>query len=626
MGRIHNSRVYSHCEQERHQDFVFHQPRSISTCRAGGNGVTMAAMSLRLTLAVLVAAFMPVQAQPPGADSRVTDLRGTNYHFQMPDYPTLAAWEARKGQLTRQILFAAGLLPVPERRPLHPQIFGRIEHPEYSIEKVLLETWPGFYLGGNLYRPKGKTGKVPAILNPHGHWTYGRLEQQPNYSGQALAGTLARQGHVVLAYDMLGYNDTTQTPQTWSGAREQLWSFTPLGLQLWNSMRVVDFLLSLAEVDPERIGMTGASGGGTQTFLLTAVDPRVKFSAPVNMVSAIMQGGCGCENAPGLRIGTNNVEIAVMMAPRPMLLVAATGDWTRNVPHEEFPAIRKIYALYGKPENVEVQQFNYGHNYNQESREAVYRFFGKRMLEDADGSKFAEKNPRIHGLAEMLALHGRTLPEDAVSFEKLFESWREAARRQTAAATDTALRERLNLALATEWPAKVVSEIKGEAIVLSRVSVSDRVTGLWFPGKGEPALLVDPSGAAAARAGTLATKLLKAGRPVLLLNVFNAARPQSQAHFTTFNPTDDACRVQDILTALAWLTQVSSARPELIGTGKAAIWTTFAAAAAPIPVKLEGELGSFKGSEEDFVASFFVPGILRAGGLEAALKLTAAAR
>jgi hypothetical protein len=98
------------------------------------------------------------------------------------------------------------------------------------------------------------------------------------------------------------------------------------------------------------------------------------------MVSAIMQGGCGCENTPGLRIGTNNMEFAAMMAPRPMLLVAATGDWTKNVPREEFPAIRKIYALYGKPDNVETQQFNYGHNYNQDSREAVYRFFRQQML------------------------------------------------------------------------------------------------------------------------------------------------------------------------------------------------------------------------------------------------------
>lgn len=585
----------------------------------------MAAMSIRLLAsAVLVCGFMSALAQIPAVDTRVSDVRHTNYHFRMTEYPTLAAWEARKAQLERQVLSSSGLLPMPERTPLHPRIFGRIEHSEYSVEKVLLETWPGFYLGGNLYRPKGRAGRLPAIVNPHGHWNYGRLEQQPDYSGQALAGTLARQGHVVFAYDMLGYNDTMQTPHTWTSKREQLWGFTPLGLQLWNSIRVVDFLLSLAEVDPERIGATGASGGGTQTFLLTAVDARVKYSAPVNMVSAIMQGGCGCENTPGLRIGTNNLELAAMMAPRPMLLVAATGDWTKNVPHEEFPAIRKIYELYGKPDLIEAQQFNYGHNYNKDSREAVYRFFGKHMLGESDASKFVEKDPRVEGLQDLLALHGRALPDNAVTFDKLFESWREASRRQLAAISDAqALRENLRVALAAEWPAKVSSEINDGAIVLSRRSASDRVTGLWFAGRGAPVLVVDAAGAAAARKSAPVEALLKAKRPVLLIDAFHEVRDKADRQFTTFNPTDDACRVQDILTALAWLHEKSSAKPELIGLHKAAVWSLFAAAVAPIDLKLDADLGSFNGSDEDFVASFFVPGIQRAGGLDAALKLTA---
>src|ERR1035438_498690 len=116
------------------------------------------------------------------------------------------------------------------------------------------------------------------------------------------------------------------------------------------------------------------------------VRAAVRAAAPVNMVSFIMQGGCQCENAPGLRIGTSNVEIAAMMAPRPMLLVSATGDWTRNVPREEYPAIRSIYELYKQPDNVAVVQFQAEHNYNQRSREAVYGFFAKQFL-GADGSQ-----------------------------------------------------------------------------------------------------------------------------------------------------------------------------------------------------------------------------------------------
>ena len=252
------------------------------------------------------------------ADARNVDLRHTDFHFTMPKYGSLPEWEARKAQLRRQILVAAGLYPLHEKMPLKPLISGRIEREGYSIEKVALETMPGYYLGGNLYRPLHPKGKVPAILTPHGHWTYGRLENSEGYSGQALGINLALQGYVAFGYDMVGYNDTLQTEHRFTSPTYQLWSFTPLGLQLWNSIRALDFVESLPEVDGHRLAVTGASGGGTQTFLLAAVDDRVHAAAPVNMVSFIMQGGCPCENAPGLRVGTSNVEIAAMMAPRPM--------------------------------------------------------------------------------------------------------------------------------------------------------------------------------------------------------------------------------------------------------------------------------------------------------------------
>src|SRR5437870_2634766 len=302
----------------------------------------------------------------------------------MPVYKTRPEWEARSAKLRRQILFAAGLDPMPERNGLTPQIFGRIENKDYSIEKVLLQTLPGYYLGGNLYRPLGKSGKFPAVLTPHGHWNYGRLEHQELASIPARSINLARQGYVVFAYDMVGYNDTVQTPHAFGNPREQLWLFGPLGLQLWNSMRVVDFLQSLPDVDSEKIAMTGESGGGTQTFLLTAVDDRIKLSAPVNMVSAIMQGGSPCENAPNLRIDTYNVEIAALAAPRPMIIVSSPWDQSRNTPREEYIVIRGIYHLYGKTHDLENVEVEAQHNYNRESREAVYRFFGKHFLNDTN--------------------------------------------------------------------------------------------------------------------------------------------------------------------------------------------------------------------------------------------------
>jgi len=559
-------------------------------------------------------------------DARNTQVPNTNTHFTMKEYRTLAEWEARKAQLRKQILSAAGLLPMPEKTPLNPRIFGRLERNGYSVEKVLIETMPGFYLGGNLYRPL-RPGKHPAIVTPHGHWSHGRLENQSRTSVPGRCINFARQGYVVFSYDMLGYNDTTQTPHKFGGRIEQLWSFGPLGLQLWNSIRAVDFVQSLSDVDPERIAATGASGGGTQTFLLAAVDDRVKWSAPVNMVSAIMQGGCVCENAPNLRVDTFNVEFAAMMAPRPMLLVSATGDWTRNVPSEEFPAIRRIYALYGKADEVEQVQIDAPHNYNRESREAVYRFFGRRILNLPDADKIVEDSFQVEKQQDLLALNGRSLPENALDYDGLFRQWKEAARAQSAQTRDIAeLQERLRLVLGAEWPAEVTAQNRGELIVLTRPGKGDRVPGLLIPGSGAPVLLADEKGAAAARKREGARKPIALGRTVLAIDAFQtgsaeAPRDRSHQHFLTFNRSDDALRVQDILTALKHLSTKYEQKPELICAGKAAVWCTFAAAVAPIGVELTADLGKFQGTEEDFARHFFVPGILRAGGLDAARRI-----
>ena len=144
---------------------------------------------------------------------------------------------------------------MPEKTPLRAQIFGRIEHADYTVEKVLLATYPGFCLGGNLYRPRGKQGPFPGIVSPHGHWAYGRLENTLQVSVPGRCINLARQGFVVFSYDMVGYNDTDQFPHGdngphLGGPREDLWSVNTMGLQLWDSIRAVDFVSSLPDVDP----------------------------------------------------------------------------------------------------------------------------------------------------------------------------------------------------------------------------------------------------------------------------------------------------------------------------------------------------------------------------------------
>jgi dienelactone hydrolase len=577
-----------------------------------------------LVCCVLLAALCAC-AQVPPRDSRNTNIPNTDTYFAMPVYRSLEEWEARKQKLRTQILFASGLLPMPLKNPLHPVIFGRIEHDDYSIEKVYIETLPGYYLGGNLYRPRGRTGKLPGMLSTHGHWDYGRLENQPLNSVPARGINLARQGFVVFSYDMAGYNDTVQTPHDFGDKREQLWAFGSLGLQLWNSIRALDFLESLPDVDPERISMTGESGGGTQTFLLTAIDDRVKVSVPVNMISGIMQGGGICENAPGLRFDTFNVEIGAMMAPRPMLMIAATGDWTKNTPREEYPAIRRIYELYGKGENVETVQIDAPHNYNRASREAMYTFFGKRVF--GLQAEVKERGTHIEKPQDMLVWHGKALPQNALAYEQLVEQWIAAAKKQTAETRDVdALREWLRLALGSEWPERVIAVRAGGGIALARPGKGDRVAGVRI-GNGVPSiLLVGPDGAEATRQSPVAQELIRAGKPVLIVTTFQtgdavAPRDRKAKHFLTFNRSDDANRVQDILTALAYLKQEGAQNLRVVGLGNAAIWGLFAAAAAPVPVIFDGNVNSFAGTDNEYIDQFFVPGIQRAGGLEAARRI-----
>ncbi|MFN7992262.1 MAG: acetylxylan esterase [Bryobacteraceae bacterium] len=566
-----------------------------------------------LTTAAILCLAPLMSGQIPDTDARNTNIRHTDYKFSMPKFATRADWEAHKAHLRRQILVASGLMPMPEKTPLHPEISGRIERKGYSIEKVALETMPGYYLGGNLYRPLHPNGKVPAILTPHGHWTYGRLENAEGFSGQALGISLALQGYVAFAYDMVGYNDTLQTEHAFSSPTYQLWNFGPLALQTWNSIRAVDFVESLPEVDGTRIGVTGASGGGTQTFLLAAVDDRISIAAPVNMVSFIMQGGCECENAPGLRAGTSNVEIASMMAPRPMLLVSATGDWTKNVPREEYPAVRSIYDLYDKPQNVEVVQFEAEHNYNKRSREAVYAFFAKHLLGSGQPA-FQEGEIEVQPLLSMLIWQGRSLPAGAVNQDQLFEYWKNSGLKRVQALNSDQRRQLMLDTFHAEWPAHVLSSTRGEDVVLSREGRSDRVAGVWIKGKGPATLIIHPDGIEAARQDPKVKQLVAAGKSALLIDVFQtdgvtAARDLNVKFFLTFNASDDANRVQDILTALAYLDSQHSGKLSVLALGKAGAWASSAKAMAPVDVSLDADMATVPCSDEDYQKNLFVPGI-----------------
>ena len=285
----------------------------------------------------------------PSHDTRRSQSR-TNQEgvdFQAP--ASARAWRDRAQHLREQMLVTLGLWPMFAKTPLNPRITGKLDRGDYTIEKVVLETFPGFTLSGNLYRPAKATGKIPGMLCPHGHWSDGRV----NVEVQPRCVRWAKLGCVVFMYDMVGYNDSKPFPHKFLNDRLRHWGLSLPTLQTWNSIRALDWLTSLPDVDSSRIGCTGESGGGTQTFLLTALDERITISAPVVMVSDYFQGGCVCENAAGLRLGTDNIEFAALTAPRPLVLVGATGDWTKRTMDRVFPAIRGVYSLIGSRDRVE---------------------------------------------------------------------------------------------------------------------------------------------------------------------------------------------------------------------------------------------------------------------------------
>ena len=281
----------------------------------------------------------------------------------------LESWEARAEMIRQGIINGMQLekMPVIEGR-FNAVIHHRREMDGYVVENIAIESFPGFWITGNLYTPLQPKEKNPAVLCPHGHAKDKRLLADV----QIRSAALARMGAIVFAYDMVGYGESHQVNHKMPIA---------LLLQTYNSRRVLEYLLSRPDVNPGRIGMTGGSGGGTQTFMLTAIDDRIAVSAPVVQVSAHFFGGCICESGMPVHKSdhhqTNNVEIAALCAPRPLLLISDGADWTRNTPRIEYPYIQQVYALYdaeNKVENVHLPLEK--HDYGPSKRSAAYNFLG----------------------------------------------------------------------------------------------------------------------------------------------------------------------------------------------------------------------------------------------------------
>ncbi len=607
----------------------------------------------------------------PEQDSRASAVQTLNTRRAFPEITSRIAWQQRAQVIREQVLVSCGMWPMPEKAPLNAKVFGRIERDGYSVEKVHFQSHPGFYVGGNLYRPLGRgKGPFPGIINPHGHWNKGRLEDSKDGSATARCISFARQGMVAFSWDMVGYNDTQFAhPAGEPGYKthrhfandltNQLWHISQMGLQVWNTVRALDFISSLPDVDTNRLACTGESGGGTQTFMLGAIDDRLAAQAPIVMVSHSMQGGCSCENVAGLRVDHSNMEISAAAAPRPQLLVAATGDWTRMTMTVEGPAIEGMYKLMGAPERLRYVRFDFNHNYNQTSREAVYGWFNKWLLGAADFAPVKEQPYRKESDADLRVFEDGKFPADAVTEEQLAAQLIRSATTELATykPVNPPLIERFRNTMLPLWkrsllvdfverglvvePGKItkLADCTVTTVALGRAGRGDRIPAVLITPRHDPlrlvAVLAHPEGRvpyldADGSPKGLAKKLIEQEVAVLLLDQFGTgqrtgpARDYATNFFTTYNRTDMQERVQDLLTACAFAQTHGKGRHVILcGTGRAGLTALLASPAAHAVV---ADCAQFDASDdrELLARDIFTPGLRKLGGFEgvAAIRAT----
>lgn len=328
-------------------------------------------------------------------------------------YPTKEDWELRRKSLREEIKVISGLdSALSERVSAQPVIMGLREYNGYKVENFYLETLPGLYVTGSIYSPVVKSVKYPLLICPNGHAREGRYEA----SLQIVPAAIAKMGAVCVTYDLYGYGDSEKQVGKNAHKTPQAMSF-----QLLSGISILDIMTARGDIDSERIGAVGQSGGGTQVMLLSLLDDRIKASCPVTMVSSFFDGGCACESGrPIMQAGggTCLAEIAACAAPKPMLVISVGGDWTHKVPEIELPYIRNIYEFYGEkdwPLNVHLED-EY-HDFGPNKRKHVYKFFAD--IWHLDHNSADEDGIEIESAGQLSAfgIDGKYMPENAKRYD-----------------------------------------------------------------------------------------------------------------------------------------------------------------------------------------------------------------
>lgn len=309
---------------------------------------------------------------------------------------TAADWEARRADYKTQLLDMLGLNPLPERTPLQPVITGTVTHDEFVVEKLHYQASPGLYVTANLYRPKVVTTPLPAILYVCGHANIRKdgVSYGNKVGYQHHGAWFARNGYVCLIIDtiqlgeFMGYHHGTyKEGWFWWNSR----GYTPAGVEAWNSMRGIDYLVSRPEVDAKRIGVTGRSGGGGYSWYTAAIDDRVTAAVPVagitdlenHVVDGVVEGHCDCMYMLN-RFRWDYAQVAALVAPRPLLI--SNTDKDRIFPLEGVVRLhektRRIYRLVDADKQLGLQITEGPHLDTQELHIHAFRWFNRFFKND----------------------------------------------------------------------------------------------------------------------------------------------------------------------------------------------------------------------------------------------------
>lgn len=341
-------------------------------------------------------------------------------------YHDKAGFEERKALLRPQLYAALQLSPLPAKPASAPIITPKRVYDGYTVENIAIEILPGLYINGSLYKPAKIKGKIPVVLSPDGHWD----KQRYRADCQIRCANIARMGAMAYSYDLFAWGESLLQFKSEDHRRALAQTVQTLG-----AIRILDYVLSLKETDPTRVGISGGSGGGSHTVLMAAMDERIKLSAPVVSVSSYFYGGCPCESGMPIHQcgkGTDNVELAAMAAPHPQLLISDGSDWTAHMPEHDFPYLQKIYGYYGAQDMVENTHLpNDKHDFGPSKRIPLYKFLSKtfhldiKAVQDKDGN-IDESHVTVEKELAMYVFgdKGEKLPADAIhgfdQLEKVF--------------------------------------------------------------------------------------------------------------------------------------------------------------------------------------------------------------